>query len=38
MIRLPGVVPGQVKISLGEFIAALITIETFAGECADKIT
>ena len=38
MIRLPGVVPGQVKICIGEFIAAFVTIETFAGECAGKIT
>ena len=29
---------GQVKICVAEFVAALITIETFADECASKIT
>ena len=29
---------GQVKICVAEFVAALITIETFADECAGKIT
>ena len=30
--------PGQVKICVAEFVAALITIETFADECAGKLT
>ena len=38
MVTLPGVVPGQVKICVAEFLAALITIETFAAHCAGKFT
>ena len=38
MITLPGVVPGQVKICVAEFLAALITVETFATNCAGKFT
>ena len=31
-------VPGQVKICVAEFLAALITVETFATNCAGKFT
>ena len=30
--------PGSVKINIAEYIAALITCETFADFCAGKIT
>ena len=30
--------PGSVQINKGEFLAALITFETFAPHCSDKLT
>ena len=38
MTKMPELTPGSVKINIAEFIAALITCETFAGYCAGKIT
>ena len=38
MTTMPELTPGSVKINIAEFIAALITCETFAGYCAGKIT
>ena len=31
-------IPGRVMINVAEFLAALITIETFAADCANKLT
>ena len=38
VITLPGLAPGQIKICVAEFLAALITIETFATNCVGKLT
>jgi len=38
VIALPGISRGEVKISVAEFLAALITIETFVEECAGMLT
>ena len=35
---MPELAPGSVKINVAEFIAALITCETYAEHCAGKIT
>ena len=35
---MPELHPGSAKINVAEFIAALITCETFADFCAGKIT
>ena len=38
VVTLPGLAPGQIKICVAEFLAALITIETFATNCVGKLT
>ena len=38
VVTWPGLVPGRITICVAEFLAALITIETFASECSGKIT
>ena len=38
MTTMPELAPGSVKINIAEFIAALITCETYADYCVDKIT
>ena len=35
---MPGLSPGEVKISVAEFLAALISIETFVKECTGMLT
>ena len=35
---MPGISPGEVKISVAQFLAAPITIETFVEECAGMLT
>ena len=38
MAAMPDLIPGSVKINIAEFIAALITCETFADFCVGRIT
>ena len=38
MTTMPELAPGSVKINIAEFIAALITCETYADYCVGKIT
>ena len=38
MTTMPELAPGSVKINITEFIAALVTCETYADYCVGKIT
>ena len=38
IVSITHLIPGQVMINVAEFLAALITIETFAPDCANKLT
>ena len=38
LVAMPDLYPGNVKINVAEFIAALITCETYADRCKGRIT